>query len=320
MTPSMKKIFLALSVSALSGVAFIHCGDGNGSSNNNPDPNPATNAPGAATDLGNFNLSCGGESSGQSGQQKQVPFQQQQQSGCKPQKFQFQQQQAVNYDIDLDCDQKRVIVRNKGADQKQQSLPIQSDGTVKGSLQYQQQVTNDNRGNQVCWVEYRVNFDGKAQCGGGTNPTPTATATPDPTFTILPIPGSTATATPTATATAPATGSDKLSLTTVVDFQPSSAEALRQIGVQGPVVLPSATPSATVSPAPTPTATSSPGTSPSSSPSPSPSPSPTASPTATPTGTATPTATPSPTGTPVVVCVVDDPCPIVGKTELSCDQ
>lgn len=249
---------------ALAGLAFGACGNDSTTSNTPPSSGTA-----AATDLGNFNMSCNGQST--QGQQKQVPFQQQQQSGCKKQSFQFQQQKVGDYDVDLDCGAKQVVVKSKGFDQQQQAIPIQSDGTVKGKVQYQQQLQNDGKGNQVCWVQYAVDFDGKAQCGGSQiSPQPTPSASP------------------------------ALKLTTTVSFQQADPNQLQQAGVEGPIVNPNGSPSPEPSASP----------SPSPSVSPSPSPSPSASP--------SPSMTPTPSGTPVVICVVDDPCPLQGSTDLSC--
>ncbi|MGZ3708631.1 MAG: hypothetical protein ACXWPM_07495, partial [Bdellovibrionota bacterium] len=115
---------------------------------------------------GNIDFSCD-KQPGQK-QSTQVQFQQsQQQSGptsCKPQ-FQFQNSKMSDFDMNLDCTHRQVVVQNKGIDTKgKATLPIQSDGKVKGQMQFQQQAQDDGKGNQVCWIEFVVDFDGQALC------------------------------------------------------------------------------------------------------------------------------------------------------------
>jgi hypothetical protein len=318
MKPKMTRILMVVGMGALSGATLVHCGsdNGGGATALAPTSNPGS----ASTDLGNFNLSCNGQASGQ---QKQVPFQQQQQAGCKKQNFQYQQQKAVDYDVNLDCDNKQVIVKNKGQDQQQQSIPIQSDGSVKGKVTYQQQLQSDGKGNQTCYVQYVVNVDGKAQCAGTVGTPPTST--PTPSLTVSPLPSASPSASPspspsvnptpsTAPSSSPSGGSGKgkLSLTTLVNIEQASPAALKQAGISGPIIFPTGSNSPSPSPSPSASASPSPSASPSASPSVSPRPSPSVTP--------SPSISPTPTGTPVVVCVVDDPCPIVGSTDLSCGE
>ena len=253
---------------------------------NNTDQGAASAAPSTLAGLGNFNLNCDptpgsntGSGTSTQGSKQQVQFQQQQQTQCG-QKFQFQQQTAADFDVTLDCNQNRVLVKNKGADSKQQVLPIQEGGKIQGQMQFQQQLQNDGKGNQVCWLENVVTFDGKAVC----EPTPAPSTTPK----------------------------KSLSLTTKVEQKATTSEQLSQAGISG--ASPSPSPSVSPSPSASPSASGSPSPSPSVSPSPSPSASPSPSP------SASPSAHPSPSTTPVVVCIVQDPCPVVGKTDLSCPQ
>ena len=111
--------------------------------------------------LGNFNMSCG-----QQQQQIQTKFQQQQSPGCAPQ-FVFSESKLSDWEVQLNCDARRVEIQSTGLDRRNASIPIASDGTVQGKMSFQQQVKSDRKGHAVCWVEYQVVFDGKASCGGG---------------------------------------------------------------------------------------------------------------------------------------------------------
>ncbi len=242
----------------------------------------------SSTGLGNFSFSC----DGQSGSQKQVQFQQQQQQGCGQQVV-FKETKVDDFQVDLDCDagQVRVTVANESipdSEPEQAFLPIQSDGSVKGTLNYPQQIQSDGKGNTVCWVEYRVDFDGKAECEKPRDPQDPDSAT-----------------------------DDVLSLTTQVALEAADPDELEQAGISGGPG-PSPSPSVTASPTPSPSVTASPTPSPSVTASPTPSPSVTASPTPSPSVTASPTPTASPTGSAVVVCVVENPCPIKATTDASC--
>jgi hypothetical protein len=210
----------------------------------------------------------------------------QQSAGTPKQQFTFVNSKVADFDVQLDCDNNRVIVRTKGPDVQQQTLPIFSDGSINGTLRFKNQVADDGKGTGQCWLEYLVSFSGKATC---------ETTTPDPT--ASPTPGQ--------------TPSQKgLSLTTEVSFDQTTLDALQQagIGVEGPA--PSPSPSDSVTPSPSPSESASPA--PSQSPSPSPSPSPTIVP--------SPTPSPSISVQPIKVCKVEDPCPIENKTDLSCKQ
>jgi hypothetical protein len=254
-------------VGAMAGLA-IGCGDDN---------DDQVNDPNASTGLGNFTLECGGESGSQQ-QQKQVPFQLQQQQSCGKQQFQFKKATVDDFSVKLDCSSNTVTVTAKGngQQQQQQSLSIQRDGTVKGKFTYPQQMQSDGKGHTVCWIQYDVNFDGKAQCDAQQSA---------------------------------ASEDDKLSLKTQVDLKAVSNEELQQAGINGG---PTPSPSASASPSPSVSPSMSPSPSPSPSPSASASPSPSLSP------SPSPSTSPSPSASPVVICIVEDPCPVVGSTDLSC--
>jgi hypothetical protein len=265
--------------------ALSGCGEENGTS---------LNAPPSAANLGGFNIGCGDTStastdpsSSQGQQQKNVPFQQQQ--SCVQQSSPNQQQQQIkfvgqkvaDFDVKMDCVNRVVRVASKGKDKQSQTIPIQSDGTVKGALRFKQEVADDGKGTGQCWLEYVVNFDGKATCDVPA-PTPSSGPSPSPSSSPNPAP------TPTA---------KKLDLTTQIDFAATTLSELERAGVAGPGPSPTPAPTAEASPTP--------------SPSPSPSPSMTPSPTPTPTFTVSPA---------VKVCKVENPCPIEGKTDVSCGQ
>ena len=184
---------------------------------------PSTTPP-ALTGLGNISFGCGGSGGGT--QQKPVQFQQQQSCG---QSFQFQQQKVSDFDVTMDCDNKTVLVKSKGKDQQQQQFAIMPDGSVKGKMQFQQQMGDDGKSHQECWVEFVVDFDGHANC-----PKPGDGGQPD----------------------------KKLSLSTTVDIGKTDPSKLANAGIQpGPAGYPSPEPS--VSPSPVPSASVSPGPSPS---------------------------------------------------------
>jgi hypothetical protein len=217
------------------------------------DDDDLTPGPSAGSDvpLGNFTLDCEGtQGQGQGQKQQQVQFkqQQQQQQSCKNQPIQFQQQKVADFDFQVDCGSRQVVVKNKSAqDQKTEFLPIQQDGKVKGQMQFQQQVQNDGKGNLRCWVEYVVKFDGTASC-----------------------------------ATEPETGAEQkaIQMQTEVGLDPSTLDELQQAGIvpEGGA-SPSPSPSPSASPSPEPSGSPSPSPSPSASPSASPSPTPTVTPT-----------------------------------------
>jgi hypothetical protein len=251
--------------------------------------------PTSSANLGNFSFSCDGESAGQ----KQVQFQQQQQQGCS-QQVQFTETRIEEFEVDLDCDNRRVAVRAAGPDalenlpvdaplpagqQSQAFLPIQSDGKVKGSLKYPQQIQSDGRGNTRCWVEYRVDIDGKAECEKPRDSTNPNSET-----------------------------DDVLNLTTQVSLAAADPEVLQQAGILEPNGGPGATPSPSMTPTQLPGMTPTP----TSTPTPTPTPTMTASPSPSPTVTVSPTPTASPTGQAVVVCVVENPCSYKATTEASC--
>jgi hypothetical protein len=115
-------------------------------------------------------FSCDEGGQGQSSQQKQIRFSKQSQSQngferCDEPDFEYKGAQVVNLDMNLDCDNQQVVVKNKGFDGKQKQIPIQNDGSVDGSLEFQQQLHDDGKGNKSCWIEYVAAIKGKAQCG-----------------------------------------------------------------------------------------------------------------------------------------------------------
>jgi|GEM_PF-2182800 len=119
---------------------------------------------------GHFDFGCGfaDNPSGQQKQSQKSSYQPSQQQSCqKPaqQKIQYQEQSKItDFDVTLDCDQKQVVVKNQGKDQQREHFTIGRDGQVKGKMQFQGQMQSDGKGNQQCWVEYQVVFDGKATC------------------------------------------------------------------------------------------------------------------------------------------------------------
>jgi hypothetical protein len=260
-------------------------------------------------DTGSYNMSCGGR--GGSSYAKQAPFKQSaQNSSCKPsQKFEFPQKKVADYDVDLDCSGRRVVVHNRGADQKQQELPIQSNGKVQGKLQYQQAVQNDGKGNQQCWVKYDVDFNGKAECGGSAQ-------TPS-------YPG------------VRARQNDRLMLETRVSFKKADLSELRSSGFadsHGPGQNPDQDPDQNPGQQPG----QNPGQNPDQNPDQNPGQNPGQHPSPTPTHTHPggqhppidqnpptgqhphPYPNPMPTQKPIVVCDVEDSCPMVGSTDMSC--
>lgn len=307
-----KSVSLALALCA--GATLYGCG--------NETTDLTSDAPSAAA-LGGFTFDCENGSSSQQ-QSKQVPFQQQQtctqpDNAQQQQTLKFTEQKLSDFEVQLDCSDRVVRVKNKGEDEEEKSLPIQSDGKVQGQLQYVQQIADDGKGNQNCWIEYRVNFDGKASCEANTSATPTSTPTTSPSPTASPSTSPSPTSTPTTMAlaflddnsgtgnSAGTAGEQKLELTTTVEFAPTSTQALEQAGIE---IEGGDQPGST----PTPSPSTSPSVSPTASPTTS------ASPTSTPTMTTTPTPTTTATVTPVKVCMVENPCPVVGKTEFSCGQ
>ncbi len=281
----MKKIIKILSAAViLTSVSVItSCGDSD--DDNNPGPTTTSN-------LGDFNFSCddnGGETNTVQQTPKQVTFTPKQecvqQTGPNQttQVLQFQDSKVSDFDVQLDCSSRVVRVRHIGTDEEEQTLPIRTDGTVRGTLNFNRQLQNDGKGNNLCWIGYVVTFDGRAQCETETTDTTNGAA------------------------------QKSLSLTTTVEFEKTTAEQLEiegllnQAGEAGSDPTPSAT-------------AASPSPSPSASPSASPTASPSASPTASPSPSASPSATPapSPSVTPVQICIVDNPCSIVGQTDLSC--
>jgi hypothetical protein len=296
------------------GLLVVSCSDqvsqNAGTAPNNP--NPSSTAV-ASVNIGNFDVSCGQQSS--IGQQSQkVPFQQHEQEGCNSKhNIKFSHSQVSDFDVNLECDLDRVVVKNKGVDSKESTFPIQSDGSVNGQMQYLQQIDDDGRGHPYCWVEYVVSFNGKAHCNHSfdMNTAPPSYSRADTSISPSPT---------------PSTAANYLELNTLVSLQNTTPEALVMAGIADsstatpnlpssfetlpsafsptPSVTPSITPKPTHSPTPffTPTPISPPSINP----------------TPHPTGSHTPL--PTPTLVPVTICVVDNPCPESCSTNISCPQ
>src|SRR5687768_17131597 len=130
------RLFFGLGFISIISVSLSSCGD----TGTNQLPNPSSppgNSPAILQDLGEFSIECNGSSRGGAQQQSQkVPFPQQQQTGCNPQqKFEFKQSEISNFDLRLNCEDRVLVVKNKGLDEKEKQLPIQSDGSVQGEIQ-----------------------------------------------------------------------------------------------------------------------------------------------------------------------------------------
>ena len=287
-------------LAALGAVSMSSCGNDAGTSL----------APPTTTQLGGtVNLACAlggspaggtgtGTQQGQNSKQQQIPFQQKPECQQQQQNNPAQQQQQLtfagskvsDFDISVDCVQRRVVVRSKGQDQKPSSLPIRSDGTVVGELNFINGLENDGKGSGSCWVGYKVAFNGKVDC----NANKPGTSEKNPEF-------------------------GKVRLDAEVAFNQTSAFELQQAGIasMGDVTTGTGVDTGTG------TSTGS-GTTPGIVPSPSPSASVTSTPTPTPSASVTvtpvPIPVPSSTITPIRVCIIDNPCPVVGKADLTCPQ
>ncbi len=262
-------------------------------------------APPTPTQLGGtVNLACAlggspaggsgtGTQQGQSSKQQQIPFQQKPECQQQQQNNPAQQQQQLtfagskvsDFDISVDCVQRRVVVRSKGQDQKTSSLPIRSDGTVVGELNFINGLENDGKGSGSCWVGYKVAFNGKVDC----NANKPGTSEKNPEF-------------------------GKVSLSAEVAFNQTNSFELQQAGIAsigddvttGTAVDTGSGNVAGIVPSPSPSASSTP----------TPTPTPSASVTLTP----VPIPLPSSTITPIRVCIIENPCPVVGKADLTCPQ
>lgn len=167
---SLNKCFLFIIGTGLLSIAFTGCGaeagretNSAGMRNNSGGGTPSTSA------LGGFNLKCKGKQNpgynmGQ--QSKQSSFQQR--PSCSPGKqvFEFAQQKVSDFDFEMDCASNTLVAQSKWGG-KQASIPIQQDGKVKGGMQYTRPVQSDGKGHQQCFVVYDVGFDGYASCGNG---------------------------------------------------------------------------------------------------------------------------------------------------------
>jgi hypothetical protein len=296
MNTSNRKLWIFCGLSALSTAALLSCGQ---------EGNPV-NDESSTQSIGNFNFSCGGEAS-----QNQVKFQQQQQSGCGGQKLAFQKSKISDFDMDLDCKNKVVQIKNRSNEagaQQAAILPIQRDGSVKGKIDFPQQIQSDQKGNQVCWIEMVATFDGKADCEnshdsqhGDMRSTHEATSV-----------------------------KSKLTISTQVSFAPTNPTRLQSAGVAGyggpggstHAVEVAGTPPSPIETTPSPFASVSPSTLPSIVPSILPSSFPSTTPSVSPSVAPTPSPSmqPHPSATPVVICAVEDPCPMYANSEMSCSE
>ena len=115
---------------------------------------------------GGFNLSCGKQLPQQ---YKQAEYQQQQHcvaqgGGKKGQSFAFKDSRVSDFELSLDCAKRVVVAQSKTVAGQLTSIPIAADGSVKGNLNYPQQVLNDGYGTDPCYVQLAVAFDGTARC------------------------------------------------------------------------------------------------------------------------------------------------------------
>ena len=167
-----KRFVFAAAMSTLVLVSFIH---GCGSNNSDSPPAQSTTpvspdmpvaSPNATTNTtGDFNFSCGSSTSNQQQQSHFNPQQSCQENPGPKQPLHFPQMGISDFDVRLDCDNRRVFIKNNGIDSSpQQSLPIQDDGTVSGSLRFNHQLDDDGKGHQSCFVLVIVSFDGRAVC------------------------------------------------------------------------------------------------------------------------------------------------------------
>lgn len=155
----------ALAVSAAASLLFLNCGDGGGNqqSGTGPVPPPSDAYQPTAAPYGGFKVGCGPKQNQQQ-QSQQIQYQQQSAApDCSPQ-LQFFSSKISDFDLRMDCDAGVVNVANLGSDQKKGAFPIQDDGTVRGQLEFQQQIQNDGQGNVSCWVKTVIDFDGRANC------------------------------------------------------------------------------------------------------------------------------------------------------------
>ena len=274
----------AILLSALAATSFISCGN----DSNTLAPPPASLSPLGST----VSLACqlggspavgasAGTTQGQNSKQQQIPFQrkpeclqQQNNPSSQQQQLTFTDSKVSDFDFSVDCVQRRVFVRSKGRDQETSTLPIASDGSVVGELDFLNQLSNDGKGSGTCWAGYKVTFNGKVDCDAQKP----GTSTKNPDY-------------------------GKVSINAEVAFRQSSSLQLQQSGIASMDSIVPASSNATIE---------TPGTVPSLAPSPSPSASPRPSDIPTPTATVI--------VTPVRVCIIENPCPIVGKVDLTCPQ
>lgn len=118
--------------------------------------------------MGGFSLSCG--EGQQQQQQKDVPFEKQEgcvnQNPAQQQDVKFRDFKFADFDVQLDCDSREVIVSHKGIDPQTQTLPIRNDGTIEGTLVFHERLDEDGKGNQNCFVKFLVSFSGETVCDG----------------------------------------------------------------------------------------------------------------------------------------------------------
>ena len=156
-------------------------------------------------------MRCGSTSTNTRGgpsQQKQFTFQYEQKPSCKPNAYKPASQIPLKYDLQLDCDSQKIVVRYQGIDLNQAVIPIQESGKIFGQMRYQQQVIQTSS-TTTCWLEHEVVFEGTAHCSSRNERNPT----------------------------------DHLSLKTTVNLNKISNAELRQFETEGPLIQPSFSPS-----------------------------------------------------------------------------
>jgi hypothetical protein len=160
-----------------------------------------------------------------------------QQSNGQDQKITFKDGKVSDFDFDLDCEHRVVVITHK-ATGKSKNLAIHSDGTVNGTVEFVQDVADDGKGTSNCFLDFRVDFSGTAEC-----PADTSTSV-----------------------------GKKLTMNATVNFDEPTDQQLREAGIEpgpgpsqqpgqapttqpSPSASPSGGPSTTPSPSPTPTST-----------------------------------------------------------------
>ncbi|MBI3556566.1 MAG: hypothetical protein HY074_09910 [Deltaproteobacteria bacterium] len=281
------------------------CGQGNQNDNLNVPGENSTQQPPAPT--GDFNLTCDKQAQRQ---YKQAGYQQKEScvarnAGKKLQSFQFKDSKISDFDLSLDCANRIVVAQSKTALDQQTAISIAADGSVKGNLIYDQEVSNDGYGADPCTVQLAVAFDGRAKCEG-TNGRGALVLNTEVNF-IKNTEGE------------PETGSRVLASVSELpgdrDRDRDDRDRHRDDDHDrnrwpGPIPVPVPVPA----PAPLPV----PGQGPAPVPGPIPGPAPAPGPVPFPGQVPYPAPQPVPGSPPKRSCAIQDPCPMVTKTEMNC--